>query len=117
MFEVQWSSSGKATAMGQLAFFAEFLQASGLFEHWLQSCPLHYTSPNAPNVDKLARQIERHHAKPPEWLDLARGDHSVTPAEKAFLELALRAWRASSNAGCKALREGMKQAAAVGDPE
>ena len=24
---------------GQLAFFAEFLQTSGLFEHWLQSCP------------------------------------------------------------------------------
>jgi len=40
VFEVQWSSDGKATAMGQLAFFAEFLQASGLFESWLQSCPL-----------------------------------------------------------------------------
>jgi len=50
VFEVQWSSDGKATAMGQLAFFAEFLQASGLFENWLQSCPLRYTSPNAPNV-------------------------------------------------------------------
>ena len=50
VFDVQWSSSGKATAMGQLAFFAEFLQTSGLFEHWLQSCPLHYTSPNAPEV-------------------------------------------------------------------
>ena len=36
--------------MGQLAFFAEFLQASGLFEHWLRSCPLRYTSPNAPKV-------------------------------------------------------------------
>lgn len=50
VFEVQWSSDGKATAMGQLAFFAEFLQASGLFENWLQSCPLRYTSPNAPEV-------------------------------------------------------------------
>lgn len=50
VFEVQWSSQGKATAMGQLAFFAEFLQASGLFENWLQSCPLRYTSPNAPEV-------------------------------------------------------------------
>ena len=39
VFDVQWSSSGKATAVGQLAFFAEFLQTSGLFEHWLQSCP------------------------------------------------------------------------------
>ena len=52
-FEVQWSSSGKATAMGQLAFFAEFLQTSGLFEHWLQSCPLRYTSPNAPAVQDV----------------------------------------------------------------
>ena len=50
VYEVQWSAQGKATAMGQLAFFAEFLQASGLFEHWLQSCPLRYTSPNAPAV-------------------------------------------------------------------
>ena len=30
VFEVQWSNEGKATAIGQLAFFAEFLQASGL---------------------------------------------------------------------------------------
>jgi hypothetical protein len=50
VFEVQWSNEGKATAMGQLAFFAEFLQTSGLFEHWLQSCPLRYSSPNAPKV-------------------------------------------------------------------
>lgn len=50
VFEVKWSSTGKATAMGQLAFFAEFLQASGLFDNWLQSCPLHYSSSNAPQV-------------------------------------------------------------------
>lgn len=49
-FQVQWSSQGQATAMGQLAFFAEFLHASGLFDHWLSSCPLRYTSPNAPKV-------------------------------------------------------------------
>jgi len=28
VFEVQWNMQGKSTAMGQLAFFAEFLQAS-----------------------------------------------------------------------------------------
>ena len=49
-YEVHWDAQGKATAMGQLAFFAEFLEVSGLFEHWLQSCPLRYTSPNAPEV-------------------------------------------------------------------
>lgn len=53
VFEVQWSSEGKAKAMGQLAFFAEFLQASGLFEKWVQSCPLRYTSPNAPAVQDV----------------------------------------------------------------
>jgi hypothetical protein len=39
-----------ATAMGQLAFFAEFLEVAGLFERWVNQCPLHYTSPNAPKV-------------------------------------------------------------------
>jgi hypothetical protein len=33
-----------------LAFFAEFLEVSGLFERWVQGCPLAYTSPNAPAV-------------------------------------------------------------------
>jgi hypothetical protein len=50
LFKIQWNSEGKATAMGQLAFFAEFLRTCGLFEHWLQNCPLHYTSSNAPQV-------------------------------------------------------------------
>jgi hypothetical protein len=36
--------------MGQLAFFAEFLEVAGLFACWVQQCPLHYTSPNAPTV-------------------------------------------------------------------
>ena len=53
VFEVQWDSEGKATAIGQLAFFAEFLQASGLFENWHSSCPLRYTSPNAPAVQDV----------------------------------------------------------------
>jgi len=53
VFEVQWNMQGKSTAMGQLAFFAEFLQVSGLFENWLQSCPLRYTSPNAPEVQDV----------------------------------------------------------------
>lgn len=50
VFFVRWDERGSATAMGQLAFFAEYLEATGLFEAWLQSCPLHYTSPNAPKL-------------------------------------------------------------------
>lgn len=47
VFSVHWDERGSATAMGQLAFFAEYLEATGLFEAWLKSCPLSYTSPNA----------------------------------------------------------------------
>lgn len=49
-FQVRWDETGSATAMGQLAFFAEFLEVSGLFERWVEGCPLSYTSPNAPDV-------------------------------------------------------------------
>lgn len=48
--EVKWDHRANATAMGQLAFFAEFLEATGLFDRWVAGCPLQYTSPNAPKV-------------------------------------------------------------------
>jgi hypothetical protein len=64
-----------------------------------------------PIGDKLARQIEQHHDKPARWLDETRENASLTPAEKAFLDLALKAWRATNSAGRKALREQMKLAA------
>ena len=47
-FQVRWDEGGSATALGQLAFFAEFLEVSGLFERWVACCPMAYTSPNAP---------------------------------------------------------------------
>ena len=48
--QVRWDTRANATTMGQLAFFAEFLEVAGLFERWVEQCPLHYTSPNAPAV-------------------------------------------------------------------
>ena len=45
---VQWDTDASATPNGQLTFFAEFLHTAGLYEAWVQDCPLHYTSPNAP---------------------------------------------------------------------
>lgn len=48
--QVQWDTHANATAMGQLAFFAEFLEVAGLFDRWVTQCPLHYSSPNAPKV-------------------------------------------------------------------
>jgi hypothetical protein len=47
---VRWDEGGSATALGQLAFFAEFLEVSGLFARWRDGCPMAYTSPNAPEV-------------------------------------------------------------------
>jgi hypothetical protein len=38
------------TPLGQVAFFIEFLNVSGRFEAWIGSCPLRYTSGNAPLV-------------------------------------------------------------------
>ena len=49
-FHVRWDENGSASALGQLAFFAEFLEVSGLFERWTEGCPMGYTSPNAPDV-------------------------------------------------------------------
>lgn len=48
--QVRWDTRSNATVMGQLAFFAEFLEAVGLFDNWVEHCPLHYSSPNAPKV-------------------------------------------------------------------
>jgi hypothetical protein len=31
---------------GSSAFFAEYLETTGLFQRWLESCPLSYTSPS-----------------------------------------------------------------------
>ena len=50
VFQVRWDENASASALGQLAFFGEFLEVAQLFEHWVQSCPLEYTSPNAPKV-------------------------------------------------------------------
>jgi hypothetical protein len=58
-----------------------------------------------PIGDKLARQIEVVSGRPAGWLDEQRRDVSPSPAEVAFLELALTAWRATNSAGRKALRE------------
>lgn len=57
-----------------------------------------------PIGDKLARQIEQLCGRPPGWLDEERAASVITPAEQQFLDLALRAFRATSSAGRKALR-------------
>ena len=44
---VRWDETARATPHGQLVFFAEFLATVGVFERWVEDCPLSYTSPNA----------------------------------------------------------------------
>ena len=67
-----------------------------------------------PIGDKLARQLEKLCGKSTDWLDEARDDATPTPAEKAFQELALAAWRASNAAGRRALRQHLKEIVATG---
>ena len=46
---VEWSDENdRATGMGGLAYFVEYLQATGLFESFVRECPLSYESNNAP---------------------------------------------------------------------
>jgi len=47
---VEWDPQGAVSPMGQLPFFIEFLKVSGLYDQFIETCPLKYTSPNAPNV-------------------------------------------------------------------
>lgn len=46
--QIRWEADSAATPMGQLAYFIEFLNLSGLWSRWIESCPLAYPSPNAP---------------------------------------------------------------------
>lgn len=47
---VRWDETAPATPHGQLVYFAEFLATAGIFDEWVKSCPLSYSSPNASNV-------------------------------------------------------------------
>lgn len=52
--QVRWDTSSSATPFGQMAFFIEFLKLTGLYEHWINDCPLRYSGPNgSPTADIL----------------------------------------------------------------
>ena len=44
--QVRFDPGASVTPLGQMAYFAEYLQATGLFAGWERDCPLRYTSPN-----------------------------------------------------------------------
>ena len=45
--QVRWATDSAVTPMGQLAYFIEFLTLSGLWQRWVDNCPLSYKSGNA----------------------------------------------------------------------
>ncbi len=46
--QLKWVPEAAVSSLGQMPFFIEFLKTSGLFDAWVEQCPLRYTSPNAP---------------------------------------------------------------------
>src|ERR687890_1441991 len=50
---VRWDPDANVTGFGPVAYFIEFLKANGLWEQWVQDCPLQYTSPNAPPKQEI----------------------------------------------------------------
>lgn len=51
---IEWDSEAPVTPVGQLPFFIQFLKLGGRFDQWVEECPLHYQSNNAPDkIDVL----------------------------------------------------------------
>ena len=48
--QFKWVPEAEVSSLGQMPFFIEFLKTSGLFENWVNDCPLQYSSPNAPQI-------------------------------------------------------------------
>jgi hypothetical protein len=46
--QLKWAPEAGVSSLGLMPFFIEYLKTSGLFENWVEDCPLQYTSPNAP---------------------------------------------------------------------
>ena len=51
--QVRWNSRRAATPFGQLAFFLEFLNLTGLYRRWEEECPLRYSGPNASRTQDI----------------------------------------------------------------
>ncbi len=55
--EVRWAEEGGMSLNGPLTYFVEFLKVTGLWERFVESCPLSYTSPNAPTKNEILGTI------------------------------------------------------------
>jgi hypothetical protein len=45
---VRWDPEAAVTAFGPVTYLIEFLKTNGLWQQWVEDCPLRYRSPNAP---------------------------------------------------------------------
>jgi hypothetical protein len=45
---VRWDADAAVTAFAPVTYFLEFLKANGLWQRWVEDCPLNYRSGNAP---------------------------------------------------------------------
>ena len=48
--QVRWNQSEAATPFGQMAYFTEFLNLTGLYRRWIESCPLRFASANGSKI-------------------------------------------------------------------
>jgi hypothetical protein len=48
--QVRWNQREAATPFGQMAYFAEFLNLTGVYQRWIESCPLRFASPNGSKI-------------------------------------------------------------------
>lgn len=55
--QVSWEEDPGITPHGMLTYFFEFLHVSGLWEEFVEQCPLRYTSPNAPSKAEILGTI------------------------------------------------------------
>jgi hypothetical protein len=51
--EVHWERAPAVTRHGLLAYFIDFLKTSNTWSEFVDSCPLTYSSPNAPNKAEI----------------------------------------------------------------
>jgi len=110
----------RRNALGLFQQFAESQMRAGVppkgmeqaFAAQLQISPSMWSQIKAsrPIGDKLARQIEVACKQPGGWLDEEREPQGLSPAEQQFLDLALKAWRATNADGRKRLKQLVKAA-------
>jgi hypothetical protein len=54
---VEWSGDAGVSMQGPLTYFIEFLKSSGLWQRFVDTCPLRYTSRNAPKKEEVLGTI------------------------------------------------------------